>query len=123
VLDARTLEWLQNSEETLLELGSFFCPWCEHYKEGWDSWMGHCQKVHCRKLEEGNFSRRLLLDAIQFEARVAVKLVGELQYECVCQSCQYNTHGCRAARMSYKQCRLKHARLAVEAEMEAEYER
>jgi hypothetical protein len=58
-----------------------------------------------------------LKEAAEFEARVAVKLVGELQYECVCPSCQYNTHGCRTARMSYNQCRLKHARLAVEAEM------
>lgn len=57
------------------------------------------------------------VDAAAFEARVAAKLVGELQYECVCLSCKYNTHGCRTARMSYNQCRLKHARLAVEAEM------
>lgn len=68
-------EWLKRREETLQELGSYYCPHCEYYKEEWDAWTGHCQKVHCRKLEEGNFSRQnLLFDALKFEARVAEKL-------------------------------------------------
>lgn len=120
MLDSRTLEWLKNREETLLELGSFFCPWCEHYKEEWDSWTGHCQKVHCRKLEEGNFSRRLLFDALQFEARLNELLVEGEEIDLPCShlpkpfACPYTEK--RDTPCSW--CNLKELRLLVEAEME-----
>ena len=63
-------EWLKRREETLQELGSYYCPHCEYYKEEWDAWTGHCQKVHCRKLEERDISRSVLWDALKFEAKL-----------------------------------------------------
>ena len=57
-------------------------------------------------------------DAAAFEARVAVKLTAGPPYAFgFCQLCKYNSHGCQKLRMPLKQCLLKHARLAVEAEM------
>lgn len=58
-------------------------------------------------------------DAAEFEARVALSLTSDMPYAFgFCQLCKYNSHGCRKLRMPLRQCILKHARLAVEAEME-----
>lgn len=103
-------KWLGNREfANAVNYGAYSCPSC------W--WLN-------KELEECILRRCLRFDpdyqdAAEFEARVAARLTDKPPYAFgFCQLCKYNSHGCQKLRMPLKQCRLKHARLAVEAEME-----
>lgn len=104
-------EWLERREEYL----RFYCQHCQFFKPydtphvnpGWcqgDCW---CCPVVGKDIQ---YSFR---DAAEFEARVALKLTDyDVSYKplCLYYGCNYMGN-CR-------ECRLMHARLAVEAEME-----
>ena len=115
-LDEHTLEWLKASEDSELRYGFASCRYCQYFKATYDDWTGNCSFLGCPKIERPNFR-----DAAEFEARVAASLTGDMPYAFgFCSLCKYNTHGCRDLTMPLKQCLIKHARLAVEAEMEME---
>lgn len=103
--------WLANRGWVQTCLGSHSCGLCL-YRDPDDLL---CVFRVCPKFNDD------FRDAAEFEARVAAKLTDEPPYAFgFCQLCKYNTHGCRNLRMKLTQCRLKHARLAVEEEMEKE---
>lgn len=120
MLDDKTLEWLGKSSA---------CRFCHPGEEctgkpvsaesmGWEGYAyPHSECVNCRYFPqtEGDFR-----DAAEFEARVSEKLATVICAGCedfnkknVCPLAIYQASG-------IYECRMKHARLAVEREMIAE---
>ena len=101
--------WLMQREWVCMVMGSYSCGLCQ-YRDPDDLL---CIFRACPKFND-NFH-----DVAEFEARVAAKLTGLNAAELPCYPnflCPY-----RAKHIgSCKACYLKHARLAVEAEMEKE---
>ena len=137
MLTEKDREWLEEREKlpSLSEEGGYFCKHCCHavFEDG---------EFCCDEPEEGReeenllycptslvepgdwafgvFAQKIALhDAAEFEARVAARMTGLKAEELPCYPnflCPY-----RAKHIgSCKACYLKHARLAVEAEMEKE---
>lgn len=107
-------EWLERRKKNEKEYGSVYCPCCEQFNPEWDLYFGYCNDSTDCPLTEHDFR-----DAAEFEARVAVKLATVICSGCedfneknVCPLATYQTTG-------IYECRMKHARLAVEAEMDA----
>jgi hypothetical protein len=95
-------KWLEVREKRNFQTGYYLSPWAFPKKTLY--WVTEVSDTY---------------DAAEFEARVSARLTGEPPYAFgFCQLCKYNSHGCQKLRIPLKQCRLKHARLAVEAEME-----
>lgn len=105
------IAWYAERDWTLEILGNYSCGLCQYRVP--DDLL--CIFRECPKFKDD------YKDAAEFEARVALSLTGDMPYAFgFCSLCKYNTHGCRDLTMPLKQCLLKHARIAVEAEMEME---
>lgn len=107
---------------------AFFCPHCSQFNVERDPYLGHCDDdTHC-PLANQDFR-----DAAEFEARVAV-LLAKPRKELRPKGCSWyeTTEGGHLVRKTacpphhdidncpgVAMCSLYHARLAVEAEMEA----
>ena len=102
-------KWLYTRKNVDMVTDTYFCAFCQYMNDEEEE----CIFRKCPIFEAD------YCDAAEFEARVAARLTGEPPYAFgFCQLCKYNSHGCQKLRMPLKQCLLKHARLAVEAEME-----
>lgn len=104
-------EWLKRRAHNEMAFDAFFCPYCEQFNVERDPYLGHCNDDADCPLTEHDFR-----DAAEFEARVARELTnptGDYMPLCIPDDCDFHDrHNCR-------ECRLMHARLAAEAEMEA----
>lgn len=109
-------KWRLERGLSLLENGYYSCKDCPNHTDEKNMWTGHCW------IEEGSFcpvEHSGYRDAAEFEARVAVYLA-----KSPCLTCPDNKQGgCCTRKMArgrdvVEACRLKHARLAVEQEME-----
>ena len=102
MLDAETLEWLERREDRYSETGYYISPW-----------------DFPRMSLFGMTERPNYKDAAEFEARVAVYLA-----KSPCLTCPSSIYGnCETRKTArgrevIEACRLKHARLAVEEEMQ-----
>lgn len=78
----------------------------------------HWDRFHCNNPVKRYKAFQEMQDAAEFEARVAEKLVRN-----ICYNCSDAPEGCPSAfeypRRTGERCRLMHARLAAEAEMDA----
>jgi hypothetical protein len=109
-------KWRLERGLSLLECGYYSCKSCPNHTDEKNMWTGHCW------IEEGSFcpvEYSDWKDAAEFAARVAATLTGLKAEELPCYPnflCPYS------AKLigSCKACYLKHARLAVEQEMEKE---
>lgn len=104
--------WMERRKKNEKEYGSVCCPYCEQFNPEWDLYLGYCNdKTDCQ-LTEHDFS-----DAAEFEARVAEKLARN-----ICYNCSDEPESCPSAfeypRKTGERCRLMHARIAVEQEMD-----
>lgn len=103
-------EWLERRKKNGKKYGSVFCPHCKQFSPEWDLYLGYCHNSIDCALTEHDFR-----DAAEFEARVARELsdpTGGYIPLCMPDDCDFHDrHNCRA-------CRLKFARIAVEAEMD-----
>ena len=118
MLDANTMQWLERRKIGM-------CCRCENYADC--QWIpqprGHFQTAQCWRFKSSDgycIDKNDYMDAAEFEARVAVKLATVICAGCeafnkkdVCPLAIYQATG-------IYECRMKHARLAVEAEMIAE---
>ena len=124
-------KWLEEREQfpSRGEEGGYFCKYCCHAifahgefccdtapEEREEEDLGYCPTAYFR---EDSFSQvALFKDAAEFEARVAAK-VAAMHWDCTRCPGDY-VDDCSITDVSCTETRLKHARLAVEAEMEAE---
>lgn len=118
MLDANTMQWLERRKIGM-------CCRCENYADC--QWIpqprGHFQTAQCWRFKSSDgycIDKNDYMDAAEFEARVAVKLATVICAGCedfnkknVCPLAIYQARG-------IYECRMKHARLAVEREMIAE---
>lgn len=114
-LSEKEKDWLERREKYL----KLYCQHCQffepydtpHVNPGWCSGDCWCCPV------VGKDILYSFQDAAEFEARVAEKLVRN-----ICYNCSDEPEGCPSAfeypRRTGERCRLMHARLAVEAEMD-----
>ena len=108
-------DWLGRRAANEMAFDAFFCPHCEQFNVERDPYLGHCDDdTHC-PLANQDFQ-----DAAEFEARVAVKLATVICAGCedfnkknICPLAIYQATG-------LYECRMMHARLAAEDEMEIE---
>ena len=121
MLTEKDRKWLEERVENLEIFGGYFCPDCPEFVLEDEGFM-YCGRGGWENCTVDNPHKYIFKDAAEFEARVAAKLA---QYFCfVCSDRPHK--GCPArhittyGREHVEACRLKHARLAVEAEMEAE---
>jgi hypothetical protein len=105
-------KWLEEREKTNENNGYYFCAHSELQSAAWNTERGWLDVPWVIDTKE------TYKDAAEFEARVAAKLTGLNAAELPCYPnflCPYSAkhigRGCKG-------CFLKHARLAVEAEME-----
>lgn len=109
-------KWLEEREQHKRNGEQFYsCADCEHRSAEYDLFDGWCDNEGACPIELGY---RDLQDAAEFSARVAARLTGLKAEELPCYPnflCPYS------AKLigSCKACYLKHARLAVEQEMDA----
>ena len=103
-------KWLEERERTELTHGLYSCAHCWHCTIERDLYHGYCTASEDYCLIEPDFR-----DAAEFEARVAAKLA----YFDIYRPCADDGR-CIELPMPCQSCRIKHARLAVEAEMEQE---
>ena len=105
-------KWLGRRAANEMAFDAFFCPHCEQFNVERDPYLGHCDDDSRCPLTEHDFR-----DAAEFEARVAEKLARN-----ICYNCSDAPEGCPSAfeypRRTGERCRLMHARLAAEAEMD-----
>lgn len=111
-LSEKEKDWLERRKKNEKEYGSMFCPCCEQFIAERDEYIGHCyDDLYC-PLTDYFFP-----DVVEFEARVAEKLARN-----ICYNCSDAPEGCPSAfeypRRTGERCRLMHARLAAEAEMD-----
>lgn len=109
MLDEAEKWWLYTRKNVDMVTGTYFCATCQYMNDEEEE----CIFRKC-PIFEADYR-----DAAEFEARVAARLTGLNAAELPCYPnflCPY-----RAKHIgSCKACYLKHARLAVEAEMEKE---
>lgn len=102
-------EWLEKRERVLVANGLYSCAHCAQYSDIYSVWTGYCAAIEpfecCIRAD--------FRDAAEFEARVAENLAFAVHY---CGDCDCVGHCANDCEWE----RLKHARLAVEAEMEKE---
>lgn len=106
-------EWLERREKDGKEYGSLYCRHCEQFIPECAKSIGHCyDDLYCPLTDH------FFPDVAEFEARVAEKLATVICSGCedfnnknVCPLAIYQTTG-------IYECRMKHARLAAEAEMD-----
>ena len=105
-------DWLERRAANEMAFDAFFCPHCEQFNVERDPYLGHCDDDSRCPLTEHDFR-----DAAEFEARVAEQLVRH-----TCFNCPASPEDCPTffehPRRTSKDCRLKRARLAAEAEMD-----
>ena len=132
MLTDKDREWLEKREGRRLEHDGYFCKYCCHcnyeYDGGFicdipqfgreDEDLGFCP-VHLYEETESYVPKlKSLMDCAEFEAQVSLLLA---QKDGAWEPC-YHSHCTENADTvaDCMACRLKHARLAVEAEMEQE---
>lgn len=114
MLDDKTIFWLGRRKRDIKNKFGYFCRHCGQYKHQFVEWCN--DEYYCpictRKYD--------YMDAAEFEARVAEKLATVICAGCedfnkknVCPLTIYQARG-------ICECRMKHARLAVERAMIAE---
>lgn len=113
MLTDKDKEWLEKRERVLVANGLYSCAHCAQYSDIYSVWTGYCAAIEpfecCIRAD--------FRDAAEFEARVAAKLAQNTQaVPCIEHGCP---HGMPLIWLCVS-CRLKYARLAVEAEMEQE---
>ncbi|WP_300709673.1 hypothetical protein [uncultured Desulfovibrio sp.] len=114
---------LTEAEERWLELRKNLCTLCE-----WNLYDNPCVRYgragetgKCKGFEPRNVGSDDYRDAAEFEARVAEKLA-----KSICVVCPENKNGRCTTRQNYAQradieaCRMRHARIAVEEEIDSE---
>ena len=108
-------KWLEEREQVELRHGLYSCGHCKWHSDVFDEYTGYCAAEFRDCPIMGNFR-----EAAEFEARVAAKLATVICAGCedfnkkdVCPLAIYQAIG-------LYECRMKHARLAVEREMIAE---
>lgn len=108
-------EWLEERQDRELRHGHFSCIYCEHFTSQCDPYTGHCDgTIFDCLFEVGKWH---LQDAAEFEALVAAHTVKLKAEELPCypnKLCPFSAKqigSCNA-------CYLRHARIAVESEME-----
>lgn len=107
-------KWLKEREQHKRNGEQFYsCADCEHRSAEYDLFDGWCDNEGACPIELGY---RDLQDAAEFEARVAAKLTGNHDDLTDCDGFDST---CHSEMLTCWDCRLKHARLAVEAEMES----
>lgn len=114
-LSEKEKDWLERRAVNEMAFDAFFCPHCEQFNVERDPYLGHCDDDSRCPLTEHDFH-----DAAEFETRVAAKLAKSICFVCPDNKgggC--NTKNRAKNRACIEACRLRHARLAVEAEMEA----
>lgn len=107
-------DWLERRKKNEKEYGSVFCPYCEQFIAERDEYIGPCyDDLYCPLTDH------LFLDAAEFNARVAEKLARNI---CIYCPDALARKSCPSAfeypRRTGESCRLMHARLAAEAEMD-----
>lgn len=115
---------LSEAEKDWLERRKVLCTHCDLIARGLcqvhnKTSCSHWDRFHCNNPVKRYKAVQDMQDAAEFEARVAVKLATVICAGCedfnkknVCPLAIYQTTG-------IYECRMMHARLAVEAEMEA----
>lgn len=108
-------EWLERREKDGKEYGSLYCRHCEQFIPECAKSIGHCyDDLYCPLTDH------FFPDVAEFEARVAEKLARNI---CIYCPDALARKRCPSAfeypRRTGESCRLMHARLAAEAEMEA----
>lgn len=124
-------KWLGRRAANEMAFDAFFCPHCEQFNVERDPYLGHCDDdTHC-PLANQDFQ-----DAAEFEARVAANLAidratGKHLRPKGCSWYEKNADGHLVRKTAcpphhdidkcagFATCSLYHARLAVEAEMDA----
>lgn len=104
-------EWLEDRQENLEIFGGYFCPDCPEFVLEDEGFM-YCGRGGWEQCVVANPHKFIFKDAAEFEARVAAKLAEGPED---CSECFWGTKGWSA---DNAEGRLKHARLAVEVEME-----
>lgn len=113
---------LTEKEKEWLERRKVLCTHCDLIARGFcqghnKTSCSHWDRFHCNNPVKRYKAFQDMQDAAEFEARVAEKLARN-----ICYNCPDEPDGCHAAfeapRRTGESCRMKHARLAVEAEMD-----
>ena len=112
MLTDKESKWLEEREQITIANGLYFCAHCDMYSGVYSVFTGYCTAFEIDDCPMVSTFR----DAAEFEARVAAKLA---EGPDGCQECFWGLKGWSA---DNAEARLKHARLAVEAEMEQEGE-
>ena len=114
MLTEKEKEWMERRKKNEKEYGSVYCPYCEQFNPEWDLYLGYCNNSIDCPLTEHDFR-----DAAEFEARVAEKLARNI---CIYCPDAVARKSCPSAfeypRRTGERCRLMHARIAVEQEMD-----
>lgn len=113
MLTEKEKEWMERRKKNEKEYGSVYCLYCTQFIAERDEYIGHCyDDLYCLLTDH------FFPDVAEFEARVAEKLATVICSGCedfnkknVCPLAIYQTTG-------IYECRMMHARLAVEAEMD-----
>lgn len=113
-------KWLEDREQVEIANGLYSCAHCQLFSNTYSVYTGYCIGEYAECPIVPNFR-----DAAEFEARVAMKLALTHDGPEPCERNEEVKHCPWAKRviegkMTCKFCRLKHARLVVEEEMEKE---
>jgi hypothetical protein len=116
MLTEKEKEWLEDRAENLEIFGGYFCLNCPELvlEEG----IMYCGRGGGEPCTVDNPHKFIFKDAAEFEARVAAMLTSRHNIDRL-TACDGTLRTCHSAYLTCRACRLKHARLAVEAKMEA----
>jgi hypothetical protein len=106
-------KWLGDREQVEIANGLYSCAHCKLFSNIYSVYTGYCIGEYAECPIVPDFQ-----DAAEFEARVAAKLTGLNAAELPCYPNFLCPFSAKNLGIGCKDCFLKHARLAVEEEME-----